>query len=106
MGDDAVIVEGLDTEESILTLRSTVHGAGRVMGRKQAKRTIPREDMLGWVRGRGVELRGAGVDESPQAYKRLTDVLEHHSASIRVLHTLTPVGVAMAGEHERDPYKD
>ena len=25
---------------------------------------------------------------------------------IRVVHTLTPVGVAMAGEHEVDPYRD
>lgn len=54
----------------------------------------------------GVELRGAGTDESPHCYKRLPDVLAHHSATIRILHTLQPVGVAMAGENEFDPYKD
>jgi len=29
-----------------------------------------------------------------------------HGESIRILHTLTPVGVAMAGANEHDPYKD
>jgi tRNA-splicing ligase RtcB len=59
-----------------------------------------------WIKKQGVELRGAGTDESPHCYKRLPDVLDHHKKSIRVLHTLTPVGVAMAGEDEFDPYKD
>ena len=62
--------------------------------------------MLDAIRGLGVELRGAGTDEAPQVYKRLPEVLEHHRSSIRILHTLTPLGVAMAGEHEFDPYRD
>lgn len=53
-----------------------------------------------------MELRGAGTDESPHCYKRLPDVLAAHRDTIRVLHTLTPVGVAMAGADEHDPYKD
>jgi tRNA-splicing ligase RtcB len=36
----------------------------------------------------------------------LPKVLAEHSASVRVLHTLKPLGVAMAGKHEFDPYKD
>jgi tRNA-splicing ligase RtcB len=51
-------------------------------------------------------LRGGGVDESPHCYKRLDEVLEAHGETIRVLHTLTPLGVAMAGANEFDPYKD
>ena len=51
-----------------------------------------------WVTRAGIELRGAGVDESPHCYKRLTDVLHEHANSIRVLHTLAPVGVGMAGK--------
>jgi tRNA-splicing ligase RtcB len=58
------------------------------------------------VREARVELRGAGVDESPHCYKRLHEVLEAHSNTVRILHTLTPVGVAMAGADEFDPYKD
>ena len=29
-----------------------------------------------------------------------------HGETIRILHTLTPLGVAMAGANEFDPYKD
>jgi len=61
---------------------------------------------LKWIGDFGVTLRGAGVDEAPQCYKRLPEVLAEHSDSIKILHTLTPIGVAMAGEKEFDPYKD
>jgi len=63
------------------------------------------EMMREWVTRENVELRGAGVDESPHCYKRLPDVLAEHADTIRVLETLRPIGVAMAGE-EFDPYKD
>jgi tRNA-splicing ligase RtcB len=62
--------------------------------------------MSKWIKRMNVSLRGADVDEAPQVYKRLNRVLEHHSESIRVLHSLTPLGVAMAGGDIRDPYKD
>jgi tRNA-splicing ligase RtcB (3'-phosphate/5'-hydroxy nucleic acid ligase) len=59
-----------------------------------------------WVHKAKVELRGAGTDESPHCYKRLPEVLAQHQPTIAILHTLTPIGVAMAGEYEIDPYKD
>jgi tRNA-splicing ligase RtcB (3'-phosphate/5'-hydroxy nucleic acid ligase) len=119
MGEISVILEGVENEEAKYSLYSTVHGAGRVMGRLEAKgkvdgktgeivRTgkVTQEMMNGWLRRAKVELRGAGLDESPDCYKRLTEVLAEHGSSIRILHTLTPVGVAMAGASEFDPYKD
>ena len=39
-------------------------------------------------------------------YKRLPDVLRAHGGSIRVKHTLRPLGVAMAGRDVHDRYKD
>ena len=54
--------------------------------------------MMEWVTASGVELRGAGTDESPHCYKRLPEVLEAHGDSIKILHHLQPIGVAMAGE--------
>jgi tRNA-splicing ligase RtcB (3'-phosphate/5'-hydroxy nucleic acid ligase) len=48
----------------------------------------------------------ADLDESPMAYRRLPEVLAEHSGSIKVLHTLRPFAVAMAGENEFDPFKD
>jgi tRNA-splicing ligase RtcB len=82
------------------------------MSRSQAKGkrgqdgAISKEDMSRWIKRLNVSLRGADVDEAPQAYKRLHRVLEHHAETVRVLHTLTPLGVAMAGGDIRDPYKD
>ena len=119
MGEISVILEGVENEEAKYSLYSTVHGAGRVMGRLEAKGKVDRktgeivrtgkvtqEMMNGWLRRAKVELRGAGLDESPDCYKRLTEVLAEHRSSIRILHTLIPVGVAMAGANEFDPYKD
>ncbi len=74
--------------------------------RTRAGGTVTREMMHAWLSEKGVLLRGGGTDESPHAYKRLDDVLAAHSASIEIVHRLRPVGVAMAGEGEFDPYKD
>jgi tRNA-splicing ligase RtcB len=119
MGETSVILEGIENDEARHSLYSTVHGAGRLMGRMEAKgktdrRTgevlrpgkVTQEMMTGWLKRANVELRGAGLDESPDCYKRLPEVLAEHGKSIRILHTLTPVGVAMAGANEFDPYKD
>jgi tRNA-splicing ligase RtcB (3'-phosphate/5'-hydroxy nucleic acid ligase) len=121
MAEPAVILKGIDSPESQAALYSTVHGAGRVMSRTKAAGRkkwikgkpvvmedglVSRKMMMNWVREAGVELRGAGVDESPHCYKRLDEVLQYHTGTVRILHKLTPIGVAMAGENEIDPYKD
>ena len=106
MGDDAVILEGVDSPEARESLYSTVHGAGRLFGRKEAKRRFTREQMDAWLQTRGVTLVGADLDESPMAYRRLPEVLAQHAGSVKVLHTLRPFAVAMAGAGEFDPFKD
>lgn len=127
MGDVSVILEGIDTDEAKDALYSTVHGAGRVMSRTQAagkwrhvrdargrKRRVRDASTaaIDWravqddLRARGIVIRGGGADEAPGVYKRLEEVLGYHSGSIRIVHTLRPLGVAMAGEDVFDPYKD
>jgi tRNA-splicing ligase RtcB len=126
MGDNSVILQGtLHAPDSPVTamqraaLYSTVHGAGRVMSRTQAKGKTHRktgeiikpglvtQEMLEeWLNPLGVILRGGGLDEAPQAYRRLPDVLEAQGDTVTVLHTLTPLIVVMAGANEFDPYKD
>lgn len=106
MGDDAVILEGVESAEARSLLHSTVHGAGRLVSRKDAKRTFTREEMAAWLARRGVALRGGDLDESPMAYRRLSDVLARHADSIRVVATLRPFAVAMAGRDVVDPFKD
>jgi tRNA-splicing ligase RtcB len=58
------------------------------------------------LRRQGIVLVGGGADEAPEVYKRLPDVLAAHAGSVRVKHTLRPLGVAMAGGDVHDPYKD
>ena len=58
------------------------------------------------LRAQGIVLVGGGADEAPEVYKRLPDVLGAHGDTIRVKHTLRPLGVAMAGRDVVDPYKD
>lgn len=53
-----------------------------------------------------IELRGANAEEAPGAYKRLSEVLEHHAGTVEIVHTLIPIGVAMAPGDVVDPYKD
>lgn len=125
MGDDSVILRGATRGDLSLqeaALFSTVHGAGRVMSRTRAggkykgrgrrrKLVAPGEvspEMLReWVvDGKGVVLRGGGLDEAPHAYRRLPDVLAAQGDTIDVVHTLRPLIVVMAGADEFDPYKD
>lgn len=129
MGDFSYIVQGQDGETFYdiigdqlvdiqkASLFSTVHGAGRIMSRTEAKGKVKNgrvvkepalsreawgEHMNQW----GVELRGGDLDEAPGAYKRIEEVLDAQGSTIRILNRLKPVGVAMAPSGVVDPYKD
>lgn len=106
MGDNAVIVEGVDSDESKKNLYSTIHGAGRLFSRSVAKKSFVRSQMDEWLAEKGVTLIGGDLDESPMAYRRLDEVLKHHGDTIKVNHVLRPIIVVMSGRHTRDPYKD
>ncbi len=109
MGDDAVILRGASYElESADAMFSTVHGAGRVMsrtaatgrnrrGKKKAEPRVDIDETHAWLKDRGVFVFGSGLDEAPQAYRRLTDVLEAQGDTVEVVHTLRPFVVVMAG---------
>jgi tRNA-splicing ligase RtcB len=129
MGDESVILEGVESKEAEESLFSTVHGAGRLMSRTQAAgrfryrkqvvngRTVRVQEqvkpgIVDWpavqarLREQGIVLVGGGADEAPEVYKRLPDVLAAHAGSVRVKQRLRPLGVAMAGRDVYDPYKD
>ncbi len=117
MGEPAVILEGVDSDFSKQALYSTVHGAGRAMSRREARGVIKKGRVVKpgkidfaqvrkELRAKGIELRGGDADEAPGAYKRLDQVLRYHEGTVRILHTLDPIGVAMAGPDVVDPYKD
>lgn len=123
MGDDAVILQGSDEDEVVGNIQrdalySTVHGAGRVMSRTEAAGKWSRSGVQKkrgkishlmrdqWLEKTGVVLCGGGLDEAPQVYRRLPDVLEAQGDTVVVTNTLKPLIVVMARANERDPYKD
>src|SRR5882672_11027188 len=122
MGDDAVILRGVESEKSAASLYSTVHGAGRVMSRTEARGRsvkdpttgkrirqqglVRHDEMQRWLRDKGVHLVGGDLDEAPQAYRRLPDVLARHEGTVEIEHTLRPFAVVMAGADVFDPFKD
>lgn len=118
MGDISVILHGVESGKSKSSLYSTIHGAGRAMGRMAAKGKkdkkgnvikeglIKQEDHQTWIKRAEVEVRGGGLDESPLAYKRIEEVLKFHEETVEIVHVLKPIGVAMAPEKCLDPYKD
>ena len=122
MGDDAVILRGVESAAAAESFYSTVHGAGRVMSRTEARgrsRKDPQtgkrirepgrvrhDEMQAWLRDKGVHLVGGDLDEAPQAYRRLPDVLAHHAGTVAIEHRLKPFAVAMAGADVFDPFKD
>ncbi len=55
MGDNAVIIEGIDSELSAKAMYSTIHGAGRVMSRTQAAGKAK------WIHGKPVRDRSGLV---------------------------------------------
>jgi tRNA-splicing ligase RtcB len=127
MGDISVILEGRSNAststliDQVNSMFSTVHGAGRVMSRKQAKGKtkgwgrkakliapglISQQMMDDWVNGAGVVRRGGDLDEAPQAYRRLPEVLTAQGETINILEVLTPRIVCMAPADTHDPFKD
>src|SRR5215468_11449463 len=122
MADDAVILSGVESETSAQSFYSTVHGAGRVMSRTEARGRsvkdpatgkrmrqpgrVRHDEMQAWLRDKGVRLVGGDLDEAPQAYRRLPDVLAQHAGTVKIEHVLRPFAVAMAGADVFDPFKD
>src|SRR6266568_4362905 len=122
MGDDAVILAGVESDTAAASFYSTVHGAGRVMSRTEARGRfvkdpetgkklrqpgrVRHDEMQAWLRNKGVHLVGGDLDEAPQAYRRLPDVLAHHAGTVAIEHRLRPFAVVMAGADVFDPFKD
>ena len=92
--------------QSILSGALALADFDRKTGVCKREGLVTPEMMDDWLRASNVVLKGGGLDESPHCYKRLNEVLAAQGNTVRVLHTLSPLGVAMAGENEHDPFKD
>ncbi|MCS6773795.1 MAG: RtcB family protein [Thermoflexales bacterium] len=95
MGDPGYVVRGKGNPAS---LNSASHGAGRQMSRNQAFNAITKKMRDAYLRERGVKLLGGGLDESPQAYKRIDEVIAAQSDLIDVIARFQPRLVMMTDD--------
>ena len=72
-------------------LNSSSHGAGRVLGRKDARKTLSLETMKEQMKGIVSESKKEFLDEAPNAYKDIYTVLDAQKESIKVLKHLKPI---------------
>jgi len=92
MGDAGYVVRGKGNADA---LNSAAHGAGRVLSRTQAKKTVTRSMIKKYLDERGITLIGGGIDEAPMAYKRIDDIIAAQSDLIDVVGKFTPRIVRM-----------
>ena len=92
-GTKSYIVEGKGNPESFF---SCSHGAGRTMGRKQAIRELSLEGEQKMLDDQGIlhSVRGKeNLDESPSAYKDISEVMDNQKDLVKILVELTPLAV-------------
>lgn len=94
MADPGYLVRGKGVLES---LNSASHGAGRAMSRRAALQTITKTERDKYLKAHGVTLIGAGLDESPQAYKNVEQVMAAQSELLDVVGKFKPIMVRMDG---------
>jgi tRNA-splicing ligase RtcB len=82
-----------------MTFGSACHGAGRAMGRNEAKRTIDYNKLIRQMDEKGIIVRAASkkglVEEAPDAYKDVDEVVEvtHRSGISTKVARLVPLAV-------------
>ncbi|MBC8207441.1 MAG: RtcB family protein [Kiritimatiellales bacterium] len=72
-------------------LWSSAHGAGRVMGRKQALRSLDPAEFRETMQGITARVDARTLDESPFAYKDIFEVMRLQSDLVEVCRHITPI---------------
>lgn len=88
MRDGSFIVRGLGNPEA---LWSSSHGAGRVMGRKEAKRSLDVDTFKESMAGIVAKVDEGTLDESPLAYKSIFEVMEQQSSMVSIVDHVKPI---------------
>jgi len=93
MGTKSYIVQGLGNPESF---KSCSHGAGRMMGRREAQRTLNLENEIDIMNSQGIIHDITSIDqldEAPNAYKDINLVMENQKDLVKILVELKPLAV-------------
>ncbi|CAF4955794.1 unnamed protein product [Rotaria sp. Silwood1] len=88
MGTGSFIVEGLGNP---LSFYSCSHGAGRIMSRTMAMKTISQQSFEQAMKGIVSDTNERLRDEAPQAYKDLTTVMSNQETLVKIVHHLKPL---------------
>jgi tRNA-splicing ligase RtcB len=81
------------------TFGSTCHGAGRVLSRGAAKRSVKGRDVVQELESRGITVRAESIpslaEEASQAYKDVTEIIEvvHQAGISKKVAMAVPIGV-------------
>jgi tRNA-splicing ligase RtcB len=92
-GTASYTVRGLGNPQSFM---SCSHGAGRVMGRKQATRELDLDEQMAILDDQGIVhgIRSAkDLDEAPGAYKDIETVMENQRDLVEIVTKLKPIAV-------------
>lgn len=88
MRDGSFIVRGKGCEDS---LWSSSHGAGRVMGRRQAKENVKFEQFKETMVGITAKVEESTLDESPMVYKDIFEVMDNQKDLVEVVALVKPL---------------
>lgn len=98
MASPAFVVRGKGDRDA---MNSAAHGAGRLMSRKRAIRSLNWHDANRLLRKQGVTLISAGLDEVPFVYKNIEEVMAAQTDLVEVVARFEPRLVKMAPHGER-----
>lgn len=92
MTKPAFIVRGKGNPGALF---SASHGAGRLMSRQEAKNSFTRKMLRQILKKEGVDLIGGGLDEAPDAYKDIHQVMQAQKELVELLGKFYPKIVRM-----------
>lgn len=99
MAAPGFLVRGKGAEGAI---NSASHGAGRLMSRTQAIKTLSRKELNQRLEDLGITLIGADLDEAPMAYKNIHEVMDAQKDLLDVVASFHPKVVRMADDGSRE----
>ncbi len=88
MRDGSFLIIGKGSKKFI---ESSSHGAGRSKSKKSAKETINLEEFKQSMKGIIAIVGKETIDESPNAYKEINEVLKNQKESIKIVKHLKPI---------------
>lgn len=98
MSTPGFVVRGKGDANSI---NSASHGAGRLMSRSAAFKTLDKAAIAANLVDKRITLMGSDIDEAPMAYKDIHTVMAAQTNLVDVLAKFEPRIVKMADARER-----